>query len=167
MNFNDRVIIGLGSNTGDSVSILSGACEHLKRLLEQFRMSSWFETEPLEIYNQPYFINGAVSGFFGDSPAVLLEKLHRIERTFGRDRSQEKRWAERTLDLDILLFGDRCISDIDLEIPHPRLKVRAFALIPLLELEPEAREPLTGIPYRTMLDSLENQKVRKLYDSLC
>jgi 2-amino-4-hydroxy-6-hydroxymethyldihydropteridine diphosphokinase len=90
----------------------------------------------------------------------LLREVQAVEALFGRDRARERRWGERTLDIDILLFGGECIAEPDLVIPHPRLKERAFALAPLLDLAPDAREPGTGIPYRDMLTALPDQGVR-------
>ena len=90
----------------------------------------------------------------------LLLAVQAVEARFGRDRASERRWGERTLDIDILLFGGECIAEPGLVIPHPRLKERAFALAPLLDIAPDAREPGTGIPYRDVFAALPAQEIR-------
>jgi 2-amino-4-hydroxy-6-hydroxymethyldihydropteridine diphosphokinase len=110
------------------------------------------ETSPLYVPDQPRFLNTAVSGFWNFSAPELLAALHTIEAAYGRNRSRERRWGERTLDIDILLFGDLVLSEPPLlEIPHPRLRERRFALEPLVELLPEARDPVTGRLFRDIL----------------
>jgi 2-amino-4-hydroxy-6-hydroxymethyldihydropteridine diphosphokinase len=165
------IVLGLGSNRGaalgrDSRFILNGAISALGEVLSGLRRASLYETEPLHIINQPRFLNTAVAGFYSGSPGELLETIHIIEAGFGRDRSREQRWGERTLDIDILLFGDRIISENSgeetdrmsaLEIPHPRLCERRFALLPLVELLPDARDPRTGIPFQAILEGLPPQ----------
>jgi 2-amino-4-hydroxy-6-hydroxymethyldihydropteridine diphosphokinase len=154
------VVLGLGSNKGDRRKFLTGAIAALGELLEDLRWAPFIETEPVPASDQGRFLNTALAAYCRLSPHALLEKLHAIEAAFGRDRSREGRWGARTLDIDILLFGDRVLSDPPvLEIPHPRLKERRFALEPLLELLPEALDPLTGVPYKTILAELPVKKV--------
>jgi 2-amino-4-hydroxy-6-hydroxymethyldihydropteridine diphosphokinase len=120
------------------------------------------------VTDQGCFINTVAEGFYplayGSSPTVsattLLSRLHEIEARFGRDRSKERRWGERLLDIDILLFGDLTLNEAELTIPHPRLKERRFALEPLLELFPNAVEPGTGLFYRYYCNALPDQGVR-------
>jgi 2-amino-4-hydroxy-6-hydroxymethyldihydropteridine diphosphokinase len=159
-NAGTPVVLGLGSNRGDSLRILGEALEALGEALEELRGASIFETEPLHVRDQARFLNTAVAGIYRGEPRELLEELHRIETRFGRDRARERRWGERTLDIDILLFGGRVISEPpDLEIPHPRLTERRFALTPLLELCPEASDPRTGRPYGELLALLPPQGI--------
>ena len=148
------VVLGLGSNLGDSRRIVLEAVTALRQVLVKLRVASLYETAPLYVTDQGRFINTAVAGLYSGSPRELLSRIHEIEACFGRDRSKERRWGERTLDIDILLFGDLVVSEADLQIPHPRLKERRFALEPLLELLPDAAEPGTGIPYRKICDAL-------------
>ncbi|GHV48982.1 2-amino-4-hydroxy-6-hydroxymethyldihydropteridine diphosphokinase [Spirochaetia bacterium] len=116
-------VLGLGSNRGDSTSILWGAIKALAGLLEGLREARVLESEPLHVTDQARFFNTAVSGFYRGEPLELLKEIHQIEASFGRNRRQERRWGERTLDIDILLFGSQIISlPPQLEIPHPRLK---------------------------------------------
>jgi 2-amino-4-hydroxy-6-hydroxymethyldihydropteridine diphosphokinase len=124
------------------------------------------------VTDQPPFLNTALAGRCDCEPPVLLEILRRIEAVHGRDRPNERRWGERTLDIDILLFGDRVVylppprpgAPPLLEIPHPRLKERRFALEPLLELLPEARDPVTGESLSSVLAALPPQGIYLLPD---
>jgi 2-amino-4-hydroxy-6-hydroxymethyldihydropteridine diphosphokinase len=163
----EYVVLGLGSNKShgslDSRNILRELMPALGELLREMRASSLYETKPLYVANQPVFINAAAAGFYPAGPRDLLEAVHRLERLFGRDRAGERRWGARSLDIDILLFGGRIVADAPvLEIPHPRLKERRFALEPLLELVPHALEPGTGMAYRRICGSLPDQGVEIL-----
>ena len=165
------IVLGLGSNLGDSRLIVLDAIRALGDVLLELRAAPLYETAPLYVTDQAGFINTAVAGLYpgqmdggsrdADHARKLLRQVNEIEARFGRDRSRERRWGERTLDIDILLFGSLALSVDGLEIPHPRLKERRFALEPLLELLPLATEPGTGISYREICDSLPDQGVRK------
>ena len=156
------MILGLGSNLGDSRRIILGVAKVLEEVLAELRCASLYETEPLYVTDQGRFINSALAGFYDGSPEQLLQKINVIEASFGRDRFCERRWGERYLDIDILLFGDLVVKKPGLEIPHPRLKERRFALEPLLELLPEATEPGTGLFYRDICQALPDQGVRRI-----
>ena len=156
------VVLGLGSNLGDSRRIILEAVKVLESVLTDLRAASLYETEPLHVTDQNRFINTAVAGFYNNSPRELLTEINRIEAQFGRDRKNERRWGERLLDIDILLFGDLIINEADLQIPHPRLKERRFALEPLLELLPDAQESATGISYRSICNKVSYQNAIKL-----
>jgi 2-amino-4-hydroxy-6-hydroxymethyldihydropteridine diphosphokinase len=168
----ELVILGLGSNREDSRGrapglILESAVDSLDALLSGMKRASLYKTRPLHLEDQPPFYNTAVSGFCSCTPRLLLDALHRIEAAHERDRARERRCGERTLDIDILLFGDQVLScaagaECAPEIPHPRLKERAFALIPLLELLPDAKDPVSGVFYRTILANLGDQGVEKI-----
>ena len=159
-------VLGLGSNLGDSRRTVLGAITALGQVLAELRSASLYETEPLYVADQGRFINTAVAGFYSGTPGELLSCIHGIEANFGRNRNQERRMGERTLDIDILLFGDLAAvfpaseNGPRLEIPHPRLRERRFALQPLLELLPDAVEPCTGLSYRSICDALPEQGVR-------
>jgi 2-amino-4-hydroxy-6-hydroxymethyldihydropteridine diphosphokinase len=165
------VVLGLGSNRSDPAgrepgTVLELAIAALEPVLgasSPLRRASLYQTVPLHVPDQPAFINTAVAGFYEGDPCALLREIHRIEQVFGRDRLKERRWGERSLDIDILLFGDMVISEPPfLEIPHPRLAERRFALVPLLELFPEARDPRIGTPYKTVLATLPHQGIYSL-----
>lgn len=157
-----RFILGLGSNKGNSETILHSAIEELRVVLRNMRAASFYKTKPMHIESQPLFINTAVIGEFGEPPSVLLERIHEIEQRFGRDRANEIRWGQRSLDIDILLSGDLILRENNLHIPHPRLCERRFALEPLLELDEDAVHPVLGEPLRFICRRLPDQGVEKL-----
>jgi len=159
------VVLGLGSNRGDSRCIILDAAAALRQALAELNMASLYETSPLYVTDQGSFINTAVVGLYSGTARELLSCIHEIEARFGRDRQKERRWGERTLDIDILLFGNLTLNESDLQIPHARLKERRFALEPLLELLPNAVEPGTGLSYRSICDALPDQEVRKIRNS--
>ena len=166
------IALGLGSNLGDSRLIILEAIEALKDILLELHGASLYETEPLYVTDQGRFLNTVVTGFYNgnleplESARELLSRLHKIEERFGRNRAIEKRWGERFLDIDILLFGDLTVNESSLVIPHPRLKERRFALEPLLEILPEAVEPGTGLSYRSVCHALPEQGVKRLNHSI-
>ena len=168
-------ILGLGSNVHfkdlSNKELIIRAAGELQNALSNLCLSPLYKTAPMYITDQGYFINAAVSGYFykekqeknnKESAWKLLKIIQQIEAQYGRDRSAERRWGERSLDIDILLFGDQVITEEDLVIPHQRLKERAFALRPLLDLLPNATEPGTGIAYRDILSALGDQEIALL-----
>jgi 2-amino-4-hydroxy-6-hydroxymethyldihydropteridine diphosphokinase len=141
-----RAFVGLGSNLGDREGTLRAAVGRLRRIdgIEMRAVSSFRDTEPVGYVDQPRFLNGAVD-LETELPArELLEVLLELERAFGRDRSAAPSQGPRTLDLDLLLYGEQTISEPGLEVPHPRLHERAFVLEPLAELEPGLEVPGHG-----------------------
>jgi 2-amino-4-hydroxy-6-hydroxymethyldihydropteridine diphosphokinase len=136
------VAIGLGSNLDDRRAHLDYAVARLRVLLDDVRVSSVIETEPVGVGPQPPFLNGAVVGRYRGTPRQLLAALLTIEGERGRVRPEPG--AARTLDLDLLLFGDRIVHAPDLIVPHPRLRERAFVMKPLAEIAPELVDPVTG-----------------------
>lgn len=135
--------IALGSNLGDSLTILQQACASLAKIegIELIACSSWYQTKPIGP-PQPDYLNGCVLVKTKLSPVELLKCLWQIEQQFGRKRKE--RWGARTLDLDIILYDDLIMDTADLQIPHPRMRERAFVLIPLAEIAPDWLEPVTG-----------------------
>lgn len=162
----EKVFLGLGGNRGDSPRILRETASILGSFLSDSRLSSLFRSEPRYRVDQDDFVNAVFSGFTELSPRELLDKIHEIESSFGRDRSQELSKGPRTLDIDILLFGVRICDDADLTLPHKGLKERKFALIPLLELEPKLCDPQSGMSYSTILASLAPQGIYLLEPGL-
>jgi len=150
--------IGLGANlpspAGAPQTTLSLATERLGELGRVTAQSSFYSTTPVGLIDQPRFLNAAAALETGLAPRALLDRLLAIEREFGRDRSAGIANGPRTLDLDILLYGDRMVSEPGLEIPHPRLTERAFALVPLAEIAPEAVVPPEGTTVREWLRTL-------------
>lgn len=139
-----RVAVALGSNLGDRRATLNLARARLEALLEDFQMSSTYETTPVGVLPpQPLYLNAAATGETNCSPRELLDLLLAIERECGRQRPFPG--APRTLDLDLVLFGDRILGEPGLVVPHPRFRDRAFVLEPLAEIAPEMVDPMTGI----------------------
>ena len=146
-----RAYVGLGSNLGEREATLWKALEGLGATegIEVVAVSSFRETDPVGVVDQPRFVNAAAALETSLPPRELLERLLDVERSLGRDRAVEERWGPRTLDLDLLLYGGESIDEPGLEVPHPRLAERAFVLEPLLELDPDLRLP-DGRPLRDL-----------------
>jgi len=135
--------IALGSNLGASQQILEQAMQKLEVQAQIVvdAVSSWYETRPVGP-EQPNYLNGCALLTTSLSPWDLLDTLLKIENEFGRVR--QERWGARTLDLDILLYDDQMLVTEHLEIPHPRMRERAFVLVPLAEIAPNWIDPVTG-----------------------
>lgn len=133
--------LGLGSNVGDRMAHLQGGVDllHAARGIRVDAVSGVYETAPVGGPTQDDFLNLAVRVATTRSPRGLLRACHDVERV--NDRERTVRWGPRTLDVDILLYDDRVISTRRLEVPHPRLTERAFALVPLIEVAPGAALP--------------------------
>lgn len=134
--------IGLGSNLGNSTVTLKSAVTALKAIagIEKVQLSSFYQSKPHGPQDQPDYIN-AVAGFLTDlNPIELLDQLQAIENTHGRTRNGAQ-WTARTLDLDILLYGDHQIGVDRLVVPHPWMTRREFVVLPLLEIAPNLRLP--------------------------
>jgi 2-amino-4-hydroxy-6-hydroxymethyldihydropteridine diphosphokinase len=144
------VLIGLGSNLGDRRAALEGAIAALAETpgILVRKLSTFHETEPLGgPSGQGRYLNAAAVLETSLDPFALLKVLQAIEAQFGRVRTV--RWGERTLDLDLLLFGDRIIDTPELVVPHPRYAARRFVLEPLAEIAPQAVDPVRK---RTILE---------------
>jgi 2-amino-4-hydroxy-6-hydroxymethyldihydropteridine diphosphokinase len=144
-------VIGLGSNLGDRRSLLAGAIHACARLGTISGVSRLYESEPVGP-PQPLFLNAALRLATDLEPEPLLDRLLEIEREAGRVRGA--RWGPRRLDLDLLWVLGRKIATGRLRVPHPELELRAFALLPLLEVAPGAAHPETGRPYAEIRASL-------------
>jgi 2-amino-4-hydroxy-6-hydroxymethyldihydropteridine diphosphokinase len=151
------VYVGLGANVGDPLAQLRHAVvEMTNRLLLRgvIRKSSLYQTPPWgDKPDQPPFINAVVCGATLHAPDVLLAELKAVELDMGRCEDAE-RGAPRPIDLDILLYGDEVVQTPELTIPHPRMRERAFVLVPLLEIAPDLTDPATGRPYRLDLERM-------------
>ncbi len=132
-----RVFVALGSNLGDREANLELALLRMDDHLGLVACSTFVETEPVGVTDQPKFLNAVAELETELAPGELLERLLEIERELGRDRAREERWGPRTLDLDLLLYGDETVDEPGLTVPHPRLAERLFVLEPLHELDPE------------------------------
>jgi len=156
-----RAYVGLGSNLGDRSAHLLLGLSALSRLPDThlLRLSPVYETEPVGPPQPPY-LNLVAELETELAPRALLGEMLAIERALGRERRE--RWGPRTLDLDLLLYGDLVLEEEGLTVPHPRLHQRAFVLVPLLDLLPEGRHPLLGQSFRELLASLDTSGVRPL-----
>jgi 2-amino-4-hydroxy-6-hydroxymethyldihydropteridine diphosphokinase len=131
--------VGFGANLGDREETIREAASRLG----PHRLSSIRETEPWGYTDQPSFLNAAAEIEWGQTPRALLDRLLEIERGLGRTR-EGPRFGPRTIDLDLLLFGDEVVDEPGLTVPHPRLHERLFVLEPLFELEPGLAVPGRG-----------------------
>jgi 2-amino-4-hydroxy-6-hydroxymethyldihydropteridine diphosphokinase len=146
-------VVGLGSNLGDRRAHLDFAIGRLRTLLENLRLSSIHETNPVGVPgDQPRFLNAVAVGETTLDARALLSGLQAIEREAGRERSYAG--AARTLDLDLILLGDRTIDEPQLTVPHPRFRERRFVLAPLAEIGDKLVDPVSGRTVRELLDDL-------------
>lgn len=142
----ETAYIGLGSNLGDRHAHLAGAVAALRShpQIAELRASHAYESEPWGDPDQPRYLNAVAQVQTSLPPLDLLDLLLSIERAHGRERAVDRRNGPRTLDLDLLLYGERVIDLPQLSVPHPRLAQRAFVLLPLAELAQQARVPGLG-----------------------
>ncbi len=142
----EDVYIGIGGNIGDSITIVSEAIENLRDLpnTELLRHSSLYRTEAVSDIPQQDYINAVALLGTTLEPLSLLLDLQAIEQAFHRRRDALQRWAPRTLDLDIILFGNRIIDDDKLTIPHAEMQNRLFVLQPMLEIIDDMDIPALG-----------------------
>ena len=163
----ETVFIGFGSNVGDRVDFCDRAVTLLSLLPHSKVMgiSLLYETEPVKDHAQPgegWFLNGVLQLETDITPKSLLATLREIERSLGRD--EENRSGPRTIDLDILLYGQRVINEPDLVVPHPRMHQRRFVLMPLSELHPLFVHPIFKRSISQLLTAVEKQpEVRLLF----
>ncbi len=154
------VAIALGSNLGDRRAHLQFARTELRRLLHDVVESTDIETDPQNVDPQPRFLNAAVVGVTFLAAQPLLAALHAIEHAQGRERLQPG--APRTLDLDLIFYGDSVIEESDLKVPHPRFRDRLFVLEPLAEIAASWRDPVTGLTVAALLDRLRRETMGSL-----
>jgi 2-amino-4-hydroxy-6-hydroxymethyldihydropteridine diphosphokinase len=149
-----KVAIALGSNLGDREAHLRGAIEALQTAFSHLRVSSFYETEPVDVpAPAPMFLNAAATGESELSAPAVLDLLLTVEQQFGRERPYAG--APRTIDLDLILDGESVIDAPGLIIPHPRFRERRFVLEPLAEIAADWVDPVTGKTIRDLLDVLD------------
>ncbi len=159
----NTVFIGIGSNLGDKIDNCRSAIERIGDFRETriLLCSSFYKTDPVGYRNQDWFVNCVIKIETGLGLRELFEALQDLEKILGRKRTFL--WGPRVIDLDILLFNDGVFKDEDLQVPHPRLQERAFVLVPLCEIEPEATHPALRKTVRELVESLnETQGVERI-----
>ncbi len=152
-----EVYISMGSNLGRRITNLESAKELIVKSggLILKNISPYYETEPVGLSDQPYFINAVMCIKTDLSPGEILYKLHAVEQALNRKR--EIRWGPRTIDLDILLYDNIILKDNMLEIPHPRMHERAFVLEPLCDIAPEVIHPVLQESAQELLKEVKNK----------
>jgi 2-amino-4-hydroxy-6-hydroxymethyldihydropteridine diphosphokinase len=157
----ETAYLSLGSNLGDRAATLRAAVAQLEVAGRVLAVSALYETQPMEVQDQPWFLNCVAAIETGKSPRELLQLALQIEAAMGRIRLRDK--GARKIDIDVVLFGDSVVDEQGLKIPHPSMHRRRFVLEPLVEIAPEARHPVLGKTARELLAALgEGQTVRRL-----
>lgn len=158
-----RALIGLGSNQGDRIAFLGEALGELRKLGFVDQFSRVYETEPIGFLQQPDFLNAACSLKTDLGPQALLRELKRIERQIGRVSTFPN--GPRAIDLDLLLYDDVVIDAPELQVPHPRLAERAFVLVPLMDIAPDAVEPTSGLTVASLWSMLDSEEGVRPYEA--
>ena len=157
----ETAYLSLGSNLGDRAANLRAAVAQLALAGRLLAVSAFYETQPVDVPDQPWFLNCVVAIETDKTPRELLQLALRVEASMGRLRMTEK--GPRKIDIDVVLFGDYVLDEPGLKIPHPAMHRRRFVLEPLVEIAPEARQPELGKTARELLAALpRGQIVRRL-----
>ena len=163
-----RVFLSLGSNLGDRISHIQQAVSSLSMLenVQIIKTSSFYETEPWGNKNQNWFVNACVALDTTLTPLDLLKECQRIEMQLGRMRINEEKWGQRAIDIDILMYDNEIISDNVLTVPHPYFHLRAFVLVPMLEVKADLVHPVLNKTVSEIYDELENPEDVFLYGTV-
>jgi 2-amino-4-hydroxy-6-hydroxymethyldihydropteridine diphosphokinase len=156
------VYISLGSNLGDRKSHLEEAIRRLKLLGNVRKVSSLYETEPVEFTDQPWFLNCAIALETSSTPAQLMQQLLEIETGMGRQRVQKK--GPRIIDIDILLFGEEVVKTPEVTIPHPAMHQRRFVLVSMAQIARTATHPVLKKTIQQLLHELPKGQIVKRFE---
>lgn len=159
------VYLSLGSNKGDRIGYVQQAASllGLDENITIVRTSAFYETEPWNMNTQTWFVNAIVEAKTKYSPKELLEVCHKIERQLGREHRNTNDYEDRTIDIDILFYNKDIINDDNLTIPHKFVHLRAFTLVPMMELNADFVHPVLGKTIVEMHNDLENPEMVFLY----
>lgn len=162
MRSHRRVVIGLGSSVGDRLATIRAAVAALDADpdIEVVRESPRYESPPAGGPPQGDYVNAAVLVATSLPAREILERALAVERSLGRKRPDPVRWGPRTIDLDLLWIEGEAVAEPDLEVPHPRLCERVFALRPLLDVAPDARDPRSALAYASLAEA--SASIRRL-----
>ncbi len=157
----ETAYLSLGSNLGDRAANLRAAVTQMDVAGRLLAVSALYETQPVDVPDQPWFLNCVAAIATDKTPRELLKLVLQVEAVMGRLRMRDK--GARKIDIDVVLFGDRVVDEPGLKIPHPGMHRRRFVLEPLVEIAPEARHPELGKTARELLAELaDGQMVRRL-----
>jgi 2-amino-4-hydroxy-6-hydroxymethyldihydropteridine diphosphokinase len=151
-----HIALALGSNLGDREGTLRTALAALASIISDLRVSTFHETDPVGVGDQPRFLNAAATGRTALPARDLLARFLDVEQRFGRTRAYSG--APRTLDLDLILYGGQIVEERDLSVPHPRFRERLFVLEPLDEIASDWVDPATGRTVGELLESLRRSR---------
>ena len=151
-----EVFIAFGSNLGDREGNLRTALKLINKKMRVLRVSSTYETEPMYVEDQNWFLNSVAKIETDLAPRELLDYLKDTERSMGRQKGT--RYGPRIIDMDILFYGKEIVTQSGLRIPHPKIHERPFVLVPLVEIEPDFVDPLRGKTVLQLLSELHSNK---------
>ena len=165
-NFKKMIYVGIGSNLKskkykNSCDVCLDAINHLEKFFKVLKISSFYESEPVPKSDQPLFVNAVFAIYTKKHEREILEILNQIEKDFGRERSVKN--ESRILDLDIIDYNGKIVNNKELRIPHPRLHLRKFVLLPLYEIEPNWVHPVFNEKIPNLLRKITDiQKIKKI-----
>jgi 2-amino-4-hydroxy-6-hydroxymethyldihydropteridine diphosphokinase len=157
-----NVFLSIGSNIGNRIMNIEKAISYLDEFLNDITVSSFYETKPMYVLDQPNFINVVVRGHTEHDYISLLKMIKEIEADLGREMDSKMVKGPRIIDIDILLINDTIVQTEELTIPHKYMYERQFVLIPLLELEPDLIDPVSRRPFSEFKNALPDQGVTKI-----